>query len=86
MKTVTVGTYETAGWSALDQCRILVNANEPDEEELLAGTTWRNAESIFNEVHITHKDWFLDRGITRIDCGGQVYEMKEIKKFIPVNE
>lgn len=100
MKTATVGIYETAGWKAADQFQILVSTDQPLEYvngvktvvlEGEGGMTKASALAAIAKVHITHKDWFLDRGITtlKIDTsawGGWMYELKEIKEFCPVED
>jgi hypothetical protein len=87
MKTATVGIYETAGYSAADQFSILVNANALDAKVLMIGISKEHAEDAITKVHITHKDWFLDKGITKLKVDGRwMYELKEIKEFCPVED
>jgi len=90
MKTCTVSIHETAGWSPSDQFCILVNVNQPDEHQLTDGMTKAMVQIAIENIHKTHRDWFLDRGYTtlkvRIFGRGTTYLLREVKEFCPVED
>jgi len=90
MKTCTVSIHETAGWSPSHQFNILVNVNQPDEHPLTAGMTKAAVQIAIENIHKTHRDWFLDRGYTtlkvRIFGRGTTYLLREVKEFCPVKD